>query len=85
MSQGEKRLQAMRTNPRADWKIEDIQVVCRSHGVACLAPTRGDHYKVGHSTQIDILTIPATRPIKVVYIKQFVAFIDAVKGACNGG
>jgi len=30
-----------------------------------------------------ILTIPANRPIKRVYIREFVAYIDAVESAEN--
>ena len=79
MSQGIKRLEAMRANPRADWRIEDIIVVCRAFGIDCNAPSNGSHYNVRHSTQREILTVPFKRPIKAVYVKQLVAFVDAVR------
>lgn len=49
---------------------------------ALLAPRRkGSHYKVKHESQTAILTIPAHRPIKPVYIVELVRFVDAVTGA----
>ena len=79
MSQSEKRLEVMRSNPRKGWTIEDVKVACSGHGVELKAPKGGSHYKVTHTSQNDILTIPHGRPIKTVYIRKLVAFIDAVK------
>ncbi len=84
MSQARKRFEAMRGNPRNDWSIGDIQMVCREFGLSCRVPTRGDHYVISHSSRSDILTIPAHRPIKPVYVKQFVRFVDAVEGGEHG-
>ena len=74
-----KRLEEMRNNPRGDWRIEDVEAVCREYGVLC-APARGggSHYKVAHSQMTGKLTIPYKRPIKPVYIRKLVAFIDAL-------
>jgi hypothetical protein len=77
MPRGEKLLERMRNNPR-DWRIEDVQVVCAAFGVACAAPRKGSHYKVKHESQAEMLTVPARRPIKPVYIADLVGFIDAV-------
>jgi hypothetical protein len=79
MAQAEKRLEAMRANPKGDWTIEDLRVVCTGHGVNLLPPNGGSHYKVAHPSQRDILTVPRDRPIKPPYIRRFVEFIDAVK------
>jgi hypothetical protein len=70
----------MRQNPR-DWTISDVATVCGSFGVACTPPRKGSHYKVKHERQEEILTIPAHRPIKAVYIADLVRFLDAVKEA----
>ena len=74
------RLEKMRANPRADWTITDFEAVCRQSEVAC-EPARGgsSHFKVSHPSQTTILTIPYKRPIKPVYIRKLVAFIDAVR------
>jgi hypothetical protein len=77
---GDKRLEAMRRNPASDWKIADVEAVCREYEVDCL-PNRsgGSHYKIAHPSQREILTLPFKRPIKAVYIRKLVAFIDAVR------
>ena len=72
----------MRTNPR-DWKIADVEIVCAAFGIACTPPRKGSHYKVKHPDQKEILTIPAHRPIKPVYIMDLVRFVDAVNGAAE--
>jgi hypothetical protein len=74
------RLDSMRTNPRGDWTIRDIEAVCREHGVEC-SPSRlgSSHYKVKHRGIPEVLTVPFKRPIKAVYIRKLVAFIDRVK------
>ena len=75
-----KLLARMRANPR-DWRIEDVRSVCAAAGIICTAPRNGSHYKVKHASHIEILTIPAHRPIKAVYIRELVRFVDAVVGA----
>lgn len=77
----DKRLESMRANPKAGWRISDVEAVCRHHGVLC-APARGgsSHYKVSHPGMMAKLSIPFARPIKPVYILQLVVFIDAVEG-----
>jgi hypothetical protein len=76
------RLERMRANPAGDWTIRDVEAVCREHGVRCMQPSGGgSHYKVSHPSQHDILTILARRPVKAVYIRKFVRFIDAVTGS----
>lgn len=74
-----KRLEMMRRNPKANWRIEDVVAVCKEFDVDCTPPKKGSHYKVSHPSQREIWTIPFKRPIKPVYIKDLVAFIDAVR------
>ncbi len=82
MRRGEKRLGEMRVNPAGDWRIDDVRVVCREFGIDLLAPrSGGSHYKVTHRSQHDILSIPARRPIKAVYIRRLVEFVEAVRTA----
>ncbi len=80
MAKSDKLLTQMRNNPR-DWRIEDIIAVCEAAGISCSPPTKGSHYKVKHIARAEILTIPAHRPIKPVYIRELLKFIDAVKGS----
>ena len=74
------RLERMRRNPAGDWTIHDVAALCREHAVMC-EPARGggSHYKVAHARMAEKLTIPYKRPIKPVYIRKLVAFIDAVR------
>jgi hypothetical protein len=69
----------MRRNPAGDWTIGDVIRVCRAYGVDCRPPKRGDHYKVTHASQTEIVTIPAHRPIKPSYIRRLVKFLDRVE------
>ena len=78
--QGEKQFEKMRSNPRDNWDIDDVRVVCNEFGSTLRAPSRGSNYKVAHPGQSEILTIPARRPIKPVYIRMFVEFVDKIQG-----
>jgi len=74
-------LDRMRRNPASDWKIRDIESVCTTHGVSCLPPRGGgSHYKISHPGQSEILTVPFRRPVKPVYIRKLVRFIDGIGG-----
>lgn len=79
---GEPLLEQMRRNPR-DWRVGDVERLCSAEGVGCTPPRKGSHYKVKHPTVADVLTIPAHRPIKPVYIRALVRFIDAVREAAT--
>ncbi len=79
MSRSQKRLNKMRDNPRDDWTIDNLQTVANSiEGLAMNAPKRGSHYTVSHPDLPEILTIPARRPVKSVYVKKFVSMIDSI-------
>jgi hypothetical protein len=76
-----KRLERMRLNSNG-WTISDIESLCREFGIACIASrSGGSHHKIAHPSQREILTIPFKRPIKPVYIRKLVDFIDAVRSA----
>jgi hypothetical protein len=81
MGQGKKRFAQMRNNPRADWKIDDIRVVCREYELVLEPPNGGSHWTVVHPLEKRFLTIPAHGRIKPIYIKQFVELVDE----CGGG
>ena len=82
MARRDKLLRRMRSNPK-DWTISDVETLCDGFGITCTKPPRGSHYGVSHETQKEILTVPFGRPIKQVYIKKLVAFVDAVQAACS--
>ncbi len=71
-------LDEMARNPLNDWDISDIETVCRENGVNCFPPRGGgSHYKVSGAGVV--LTIPATRRIKPVYIRTFVGLIRKIR------
>lgn len=79
MARADTTLERMRANPR-DWRIEDVEAVARSFGVAIRRPKGGSsHVSFKHPSVAAIETVPARRPIKPEYIKSFVAFIDKVR------
>jgi hypothetical protein len=65
-------LAGMRVNPR-DWRIEDLKTVARKYGIA--------HRQHGTSRfqEKPLVVVPARRPIKPPYIRQFVALVDSLK------
>lgn len=77
-----KRLERMRANPQNGWTISDIEALCREFDIICMSNRAGgSHYKITHASQHGILTIPFKRPIKPVYIRKLVDFVDAVRSA----
>jgi len=78
VARGEKLLARMRANP-GDWRIEDVETICNAFGLEFRRKT-GSHATISHSKVREILTVPARRPIKPLYIVRLVLFIDAVIG-----
>ena len=74
----DKLIKSMRANPR-DWKIGDIERACRIYGIACTAPSRGSHFKLQHPRISGILTVPARKPIKPIYIRLLLEMIDELE------
>ena len=76
-----KRLEAMAQNPRENLSMTDVAALCREFNILCSPPTGGgSHYKISRPAMAAKLTIPFKRPIKPVYIRKLVAFVEAVKG-----
>lgn len=77
MNKRAKLLDAMRNNPR-DWRIEDLLVVAIQFGIEC-RNNGGSHHVLSFRNIENDVTVPAHRPIKPVYIRQFLLLVDAVK------
>jgi hypothetical protein len=69
-------LEQMRRNPAGDWTIADVEKVCRAHGLLFRAGKGTSHCHAKHPAAAEILTIPARRPIKPVYIRKLVHYIE---------
>lgn len=56
--------------------MADVQAVCDRLGWACLPPSGGgSHWKVAIPESEFILTIPAKRPIKPIYIRKLMELV----------
>jgi len=77
MNAASKLLEAMRNNP-LDWQIGQLRTVARKLAVECRCEG-GSHHVFSHPAVAEIVSVPAHRPIKPVYVRQFVALIDKVK------
>lgn len=77
MTQTDKILARMKNNPR-DWRIEDREAVARAQGVSIRKPS-GSHVIFDYPGIVEAPSVPAHRPIKPVYVKAFLAFIEAVR------
>src|SRR6266704_7031020 len=75
-----KLLQQMRKT-RTGWRIEELQTIADDNLVEWRRPGRGGSHVIFSASGVrEIVSVPAKRPIKPVYIKQFVALIDAAGG-----
>lgn len=66
-------LDRMEANPKADWRIEDVEKLCREVGLN-FRGGRGSHRNVSSDYIERIETVPARCPIKPRYIKDLVIF-----------
>lgn len=74
-------LQKMRTNQSA-WRIEDLRRVAEEHGVEWRRPGRGGSHVIFSASGVrEIVSVPAKRPIKPIYIRHFLTLIDAAREA----
>ena len=75
MARPDKTLAQMRANPR-DWRIEDLRTVARRYGVTWRQP--GTSHVTFRAPNGAKVTVPARKPIKPVYVRQFVVLIESL-------
>jgi hypothetical protein len=78
MSKADKKLLAMKTNPKGDWKISDLQSLANRYGIDYRQP--GTSHVTFNCPNGMMLTVPAHKPIKPVYINKFIELIETLKG-----
>lgn len=76
MNTAAKTLDAMRNNPR-DWRMKQLLTVADRLGIE-VRNRGGSHHFFSSPLVAQTLSVPAHKPLKPTYIKQFVAFVDAV-------
>ena len=74
MTQAEKLLENMRRNPR-DWRIADLEALAKRFGLKA-RKAGGSHAVFFHEATGKSLSVPATRPIKPIYVQSFLALLD---------
>jgi predicted RNA binding protein YcfA (HicA-like mRNA interferase family) len=76
MSKLDKLIQKLKNNPR-DVKIETVQKIADNYGLQ-YSWGKGDHMNIKHPELDYILTVPAHRPIKPIYIKKLLSMIEEI-------
>ncbi len=71
----------MRDNPR-DWRIEQLETVA-NHYCINIRKGKGSHVVFDHPKWVELLCVPAHRPIKPVYVKQFLSLISLLEANSN--
>jgi predicted RNA binding protein YcfA (HicA-like mRNA interferase family) len=69
-------LDRMKRNPAGDWTIADVEQLCEQHGLLFRLGKGTSHAHAKHPKAEEILTIPARRPIKPIYIRNLVRYIE---------
>ena len=77
MTKSEKTLNKMKTNPK-DSRIEQLETISHQYGVA-VRKTGGSPVVFDHHDWIELLCVPAHRPIKPIYVKKFIALIESLE------
>ena len=68
----------MKTNPHGDWRIEDLKKFAKRYGVDFRQP--GTSHVTFSCVNGRSLTVPAHKPIKAIYIKQFIEMLESLEG-----
>lgn len=76
MTNADKRLEKMRNNSK-DWRIDDLQAIADSLGIEY--KSAGGSHVVFRCVRCCHVTVPAKRPIKPIYIRQFLALVERVR------
>lgn len=77
MSKIDKLKARMRQNPR-DWRLEELITLAEHYGFGWMEG-KGSHTKLYHPKLVEILTVPAKRPIKPIYVKQLLMLIERLE------
>jgi hypothetical protein len=77
MSGPEKVLEKMQRHP-GNWRIEDVITVAK-HYKLLMRTTGGSHYIFSFPGIQKSVSVPAHKPIKPVYIRNFIDLIDKIR------
>ena len=77
MSRLDKLLADMRNNPRGDWRIEQLKALADRYGIA--HRQHGTSHVTFRPLRGNKLTVPARKPVKPIYVRRFIAMLDALQ------
>ena len=84
MGKAQKILDKMRSNPKADWNIDQVRTVAKAYDLEWTRPQGGSsHETYFHHSRLENITVVDKKPIKPFYIKRLVDFIDNLNGGHN--
>lgn len=72
----DKKLRAMKANPKDDWQISDLKSIANRYGVEYRQP--GTSHVTFSCNNGLALTVPAHKPIKPIYIKKFIELVESL-------
>ena len=78
MSKIDKQIERLRNNPK-NTNIATIRKILDKFAIAYVWG-KGDHLNVKHPSVDYILTIPAHKPIKAIYVMRLLKMIDDIEG-----
>jgi len=67
----------MLNNPKRDWTIKDLKSLADKYGISYNQP--GTSHVTFRTPKGSMLTVPAHKPIKAIYIKKFIELIEIFK------
>ncbi|WP_241086838.1 hypothetical protein [Candidatus Vondammii sp. HM_W22] len=77
MSKAEKLLQQMKSNPKADWTLDNVKTLCKAFNLTLRQ--RSTSHAVVTNANGQHLTVPMHKPIKPLYIKRLVELIEVTQ------
>lgn len=68
---------SLECDPKSDWRIEQLKAIADRYEISYRQP--GTNHVTFRPRRGDKLTIPARRPVKPVYVRKFLAMLDALE------
>jgi hypothetical protein len=83
MNKRTKALDAMRNNPHGDWRIDDLLAVAKQLRID-VRNDGGSHHVFSFPGVALAPCVPAHRPIKPVYVRQFLELVKMIQEINHG-
>lgn len=77
MTNARKLLEKVRNNQQ-NWRIEQLETIVQKFGVD-IRKSGGSHVVFSHKKWVEILCVPAHKPVKQVYVKKLLALLEILE------